>query len=314
MHHQDILTAAHHLITSFTHLLSPLTDEQLAARNKGLERYNLGEFLDAESDLTIAAMAGDSDAQYALGEVTQRSAGTINDAAKAWYRLAGEQSHVYALMRLGDINSLAKARKLAQNLVDVDDADAMLQMYELTKDTYWLSRAGAAGNGEALYLQAILSERTPELRNSPNGNTKLDTLLIRSANLGFPPAMQWLERRPYFALNAGFQTAMLSKRLEKNQLSAVMAYAYALLQVFVDKSDKNRYNVRRDKIKGYGLLWLVVNSTRQYIRHSEAAQTLETITATLNAEQIEAGKKFANDWKKQHPPLSAYNLTYSELK
>lgn len=314
MHHHDPLTCVHTLITSLSPLLSPLTDDQQAARKNGLERYNLGEFEDAETNLTIAATAGDSDAQYALGEVIRHREGTISDAAKAWYRLAGKQHHVYALMRLGDADSLEQARKLANDLADLGNSDAMLQMYELTQDTNWLINAGNAGNGEVLYMLAILNERDPNLSADRNWNARLDNLLRNAAAIGFPPAMYWLCNRPRYARNPAFQTYWLERRLGKNQLSAVLKYAYLLLHIFTDESDMELFSFNYDQVQGYGLLWLVVNTTRQFKRHGEAAEKLRTEAAKMTPDQIEAGKQFANKWKNTHPPMSAYNLTYSDLK
>lgn len=314
MHHHDLLNSAHTLITSLTPLLSPLTDEQKAARKKGLELYNQGDFEDAEADLTIAATAGDSDAQYALGEVIRRRDKAVSDAAKAWYRLAGQQHHVYALMRLGDADSLEKARVLASDLADLGNADGMLQMYELTKDKNWLAQAGSAGSGEALYMLALLNEQDPKLTSDRSWNAKLDNLLRNSAAMGYPPAMQWRSNLPMRIKDVAFQNYWMERRLAKNQLSAVMKYAYLLLHIFTDEFEMERFSFPYNQEQGYGLLWLIVNNAPHFAKHYQVEDKLNAEAAKMTSDEIEAAKKFANTWKKTHPPMSAYNLTYSDLK
>jgi hypothetical protein len=136
--HSDEFTALHTLFTSIHSLFSPLTDPQRAAQARGLKLYHLGEYLDSETNLTVAATAGDRESQYALGEAIRHREGSVSEAAKTWYRLAGAQDHVYSLMRLGDADSIEKAKRLAQAGADIGDADAMLEMYELTQDIAWL--------------------------------------------------------------------------------------------------------------------------------------------------------------------------------
>jgi uncharacterized protein len=313
--HADVFTALHTLIKSIHSLVSPLTDPQRAAKTRGLQRYHLREYLDAESDLTIAATAGDAESQYALGEIFRRREGNTSGSAKKWYELAGAQDHVYSLMRLGDTGALEKAGKLARERADIGDSDAMLEMYELTKDIVWLKKAGVAGNGEAIYIQALLYENDRALRPADsNWDSLRDIMLRKSAQAGFPPAMTWLSNLRVRYRNIPYQRYWLLKRLEHNDLSAVLAYSYALMHYFDTEQNLDRYNFSYDYIKGYGLLWLVVDSTREYIRHREAANLLATLTSRSTPEQIEAGKAFAMEWTDSHPPLCAYPLTYSDLK
>ncbi|QJI44767.1 sel1 repeat family protein [Pseudomonas sp. ADAK2] len=313
--HTDVFTSLHTLITSIHSLVSPLTDPQRAAKTRGLERYRLREYLDAESDLTVAATAGDAESQYALGEIFRRREGNTSGTAKKWYELAGAQDHVYSLMRLGDAGSLEKASKLARERAEIGDSDAMLQMYELTEDIVWLKKANVAGNGEAIYIQTLLYENDESLRPADSKWDSLrDIMLRKSARAGFPPAMTWLSNLKPMYRNIPYQQYWLLKRLEHNDLNAVLTYSYALMHYFDTEEGLDRFNFRFDFTKGLGLLWLVVNNTREYFRHREAANLLATLTSRSTPEQIEAGKAFAREWKDAHPPLSAYALTYSDLK
>lgn len=294
-------------------LLSHLNDEQNAAKENGMRRYKLGEYLDAEAHLAIAATAGDCDSQYALGEAIRRREGSISDAAKAWYRMAGAQNHVYSLMRLGDAESINKARQLAQAGADLEDSDSLLQMYELTHDITWLKKAGNAGNAEADYIRALMLNQRFDAQPPDSSDARLiDALLRRSSDNGFPPAMYWLSKRPNLACNETLLRQIFRGRLDKNHLSAVVTFAYAVLRILSPETPE-RNNFRYNPTVGYGLLWLVVNRTQQYSGRAEAAQTLRKFEAELPSQTIEDGKFFALDWERKHPPMSVYALTYDNL-
>ncbi|MBK5438630.1 sel1 repeat family protein [Pseudomonas sp. TH32] len=304
--HSDALTKLFDLLKSLSALISQLNVQQRAAKRKGLELYQLGEFVECETHLTIPASAGDAQSQFILGDAIRRREGTDSSNAQAWYRLAAAQEHVYALMRLGDDSSLATARLLAQAAADAGDGDAMLQMYELTQDQSWLRKAGDAGCAEAYYIAALLLDKTPD------SDRQRDSMLRQSASKGFPPAMYWLGNMPAYYRNFAYQRTYLEKRLAASQLNSVMTYAAALAGG-ADPS-LSRYDYPVNLTHAYGLYWLVMDSTRQNPRHTEAATRLRELASTLSPEQIEAAKAFGREWRASHPALSEFRLTYSELK
>jgi len=258
--------------------------------------------------LTISASAGDAPSQYALGEAIRRRVGSVGPDAQAWYRLAAAQDHVYALMRLGGETNLAKAKTLAQAGADAGDGEAMLQLYELTKDRSWLRKAGDAGCAEAYYIAALLYNKNPEASDNR------DSMLRYAAFKGFPPAMKWLANTQTYYHNLSYQRIHLEKRLALNDLDGVMTYAGALGGFDIDENGTNRYHYPENKIHAYGLYWLVMDSTRQNPRHGEAAGYLQQLGSALNTEEIDTAKAYGRQWKTEHPALSEFRLTYSDLK
>jgi hypothetical protein len=306
--HSDALTTLFDLLNSLNALISHLTVQQKAAKQRGLELYQLGEFEECEKPLTISASAGDAPSQYALGEAIRRRVGSINTEAQAWYQRAADQGHVYALMRLGGEPNLTKAKNLAQTRADANDGEAMLQLYELTKDRSWLRKAGEAGCAEAYYIAALLYDKNPEASDNR------DSMLRYAAFKGFPPAMKWLANMQTYYRNLSYQRIHLEKRLALNDLDGVMTYAGALGGFDIDQSGTNRYHYPENKIHAYGLYWLVMDSTRQNPRHGEAADFLRQLGSALNTEEIETAKAYGRRWKTEHPALSEFRLTYSDLQ
>ncbi|MHA6576511.1 SEL1-like repeat protein [Pseudomonas yamanorum] len=302
--HSDALTTLFDLLNSLNALISQLTTQQQAAKKRGLELYQLGEFEECETHLTISAAAGDAPSQYTLGEAIRRRVGSVSPEAQTWYRLAADQDHVYALMRLGGETNLAKAKTLAQSGADAGDGEAMLQLYELTQDRSWLVKAGDAGCAEAYYIAALLFDK-----NQASDNR--DSMLRYAAFKDFPPAMTWLCNMPTYYRNLDYQRTYLQKRLALNELDGVMTYAAALARFNVEET--SRYYYPTNLVHAYGLYWLVMDSTRQNARHQEAAAYLQQLSE-LSATQIETAKAYGLQWKADHPALSEFRLTYSDLK
>ncbi|WP_455825311.1 tetratricopeptide repeat protein [Pseudomonas graminis] len=306
--HSDALTTLFDLLNSLSTLITQLNTQQRAAKQKGLDLYQLGEFEESEIHLTVSASAGDAQSQYALGEAIRRRVGSLSTEAQAWYRRAAEQEHVYALMRLGGETNLAKAKTLAQAGANANDGEAMLQLYELTQDRTWLRKAGDAGCAEAYYIAALLYDKNPDATENRN------SMLRYAAFKGFPPAMKWLANMQVYYRNLSYQRIHLEKRLALNDLDGVMTYAGALSGFDIDEDGTNRYYYPANKIHAYGLYWLVMDSTRQNPRHGQAAGFLQQLNGALTAEEIETAKAYGRQWREEHPALSEFRLTYSDLK
>lgn len=306
--HSDALTTLFDLLNSLSTLITQLNTQQHAAKQKGLDLYQLGEFEESEIHLTVSASAGDAQSQYALGEAIRRRVGSVNTDAQAWYRRAADQDHVYALMRLGGETNLAKAKTLAQAGADANDGEAMLQLYELTKDRSWLRKAGDAGCAEAYYIAALLYDKNPEAADNR------DAMLRYAASKGYPRAMKWLANMQTYYYNLSYQQTYLQKRLELNELDGVMTYAEALSEFDLDENGTSRYHYPVNKIHAYGLFWLVMDSTRQNPRHGKATGYLQQLSSALSPEEIESAKAYGRQWRAEHPALSEFRLTYSDLK
>ncbi|EJM74256.1 hypothetical protein PMI29_00609 [Pseudomonas sp. GM49] len=195
--HESALKTLFNLRDSLVMQTTQITELQTQATTKGLALYNLGEFTQSQPYLTIGATVGNRDAQYALGEVFRRRANGLTDDAKKWYGLAAAQKHVYALMRLGDADSLKKARELAQAEADKGNADAMLELYELDQNIATLKKAADAGSMEAQYILAIKYDADKNLiTDSIEREAAIDALLKKAAEGGLSRAITWYANRP----------------------------------------------------------------------------------------------------------------------
>ena len=307
--HTDDLTAFFNMLKSLTALIAELNVLQENARNKGLELYNLGSFRASEPYLNIAAAGGDRAAQYALAEVLRRQQGSITEDAKKWYRLAAAQEDVYALLRLGDSASLDKARQLLPPRIAQGDGEAMLQMYELTKDITWLKKSAGKKFPEALYILALEYDRDNSL--VPTGQTPseaIDRLLQMGAAANFPLAMNWYTNRPQVTQFPSRRREWLEKTAALNDLYGVLKYGYALGH---DSEGRDpEYGYAKSYPFSYGLIWLVVNSATEYQLHNSASVFLADLGKEMSQKEIDLALGFAQTWKDTHPPLSENRLTY----
>lgn len=313
--HPDALTMLFGFLENLTLLIKSVQEQQEIAKKRGMELYNLGEFTHAEAYLKVPACAGDATAQFALGEVFRRQDKAVTEEAKKWYRLAAAQDHVYALMRLADEASVKKAKTLAHAAADGGSGEAMLQMYELTQDIDWLKKSAEANFQEGQYILALRYDKDTTL--IPDGVVRyaaVNDLLKKAADAGFPKAMLWYSNRRPGSNDKAAKRQWLEKRVHISDVNAVLDYGYALSFDYTDEEDANEYGYDRDLVKGYGLIWLVIDSTRDFSQLDTAISNLAQIGDDMTAAQIESAVTFAQDWKRTHGALSEYRLIYNDAR
>lgn len=305
----DDLTTFFNLLNSVTALIADLNVHQESARKKGMELYNLGSFRASESYLILAASAGDRASQYALGEVLRRRDGRITEDCKKWYRLAGAQDDVYALLRLADSESLGKARQILSPRIEQGDGEAMLQMYELTKDFEWLLKSANSRFPEAMYILALEYDRDNSLLpQDQNADTLIDLWLRRAAVANLPLAMNWYSNRPEVTRFPSLRREWLEKTANAGDLHGLLKYGFA---VGHDESGRDpEYGYVKNYPFSYMLVWLVVDSAKEYQLHNSAAVFLEELAKELTQEQIDQAIRFALAWKESIPTLSENRLTF----
>jgi TPR repeat protein len=312
--HESALKTLFNLRDGLVMQTTQITELQTQATTKGLALYNLGEFTQSQTFLTIGATAGNRDAQYALGEVFRRRAKGVSDDAKRWYGMAAAQNHVYALMRLGDDDSLKKARELAQAEADKGNADAMLELYELDQDIATLKKAADAGSMEAQYILAVKYDADQNLiTDSIEREAAIDALLKKAAEGGLTQAMSWYANRPPINRDLPVRRQWLEKRAKLNNVHSLLNYGRALGGFYTTEDGADEYGFVEDLVKSYGLFWLITETTRELSVHTLAAQDLQTIAKDMTTVQIDAAKVFARQWEADHPPMSEYRLTYSSV-
>ncbi|VVN30284.1 hypothetical protein PS662_04844 [Pseudomonas fluorescens] len=313
--HASVLATLFNLCDTLSSRVNQIKDQTSEAAAKGLALYNLGEFAQAKTYLTIGASAGDSASQYALGEVTRRQAGSVTDDAKKWFQLAGAQNHVYALIRLADAASLKKAKDLAQANADKGDAEAMLELYEMDQKIETLKKAADAGSMEAKYILAVKYDKDQTLiADGVLRRSTIDTLLQTAAVGGFSKAIHWYANRPPVSVNLPVRRQWMEKRAALSDVNGLLEYGYALGGVYAnDDGVDTEYGTTQDLVKGYGLIWLVIETTREFRRHTEARGNLAAIAEDMTQEQITAGKAFAKQWELTHPAMSEFRLTFNDV-
>jgi TPR repeat protein len=313
--HPDALMMLFGFLENLTVLIKSVQEQQETAKKRGMELYNLGEFTHSQAYLNVPACAGDAAAQFALGEVARRRDNAVTEEANKWYRLAAAQDHVYALMRLADEASVNKAKTLAQAAADGGSGEAMLQMYELTQDIEWLKKSAEANFQEGQYILALRYDRdTTLIPDEVVRYAAVNDLLKRAAIAGFPKAMHWYSNRRPDSNDNDAKRQWLEERVHISDVNAVLDYGYALSFDYTDEEDVNEYGYEQDLVKGYGLIWLVIDSTRDFFQLDTAISNLAQIGGGMTAEQIESAVTFAQDWKRTHGALSEYRLTYNDAR
>lgn len=305
----DDLTAFFDLINSLTALIADLNVHQENARKRGIELYNLGSFRASEPYLTIAASAGDRASQYALGEVLRRRDHRITEDAQKWFQLAAAQGDVYALLRLGDSESLEKAGQLLTPRIEQGDGEAMLQQYELTRDITWLKKAANTRFPEAMYILALEYNRDNSLvPPGENADVEIDRWLQRAAMAGMPLAMNWYSNRPQVTRFPSLRREWLEKAANAGDLYAILKYGFAVGHGESGRDPEYGY-VKNDAFS-YMLVWIVVDAAKEYQLHNSAATFLAELAKDLPPEHIEQAVRFAHAWKQSRPALSENRLTY----
>jgi TPR repeat protein len=319
--HTDFLTSLLNSLNTLGSLITQLNDEQKAARKKGLQFYNLGEYRESEAYLMIAATAGDCDSQYALAQVIKHRESSLKEEDKThtereWYAKAGAQGDVRALLRLADETSLAKAKELAQERADHGDSEAMLQLYVVTKDIEWMKKSAEAGFLEAQYILADHYDNDHSLiPNAQERETAIDGWLKRAADAGFPKAIHWYSNRPHISHDLPVRKEWLLKWTETNDVWSLFYYASALGGVYHDEKGIDvEYGLEENLVNAYGLMWLILESHKEFKARQSISDGFSQIAEDLSETDKEAGKAFAQEWKRTHPPMSEYRLTYSDIK
>lgn len=305
-------------------VLSPawaqLTVEQEDAKKQGVTYYHMKKSKLAAPYLTEAANAGDIESQYYMGEIERRKSMFMSAEAQAWYEKAAEQGDIYAMIRLrsGDkmlcillkscgpeVKSPGEwgeiARKLAQERARLGDGEAMFQLYFLTRDFGWLKKSAEAGFAEGQDWLGVQYEQgrrfflTPGLRKR-----EVERLYRVAAEAGYVPAIRNLRRLMWEKSDMNGYRYWTKVGAEFGDFEITFSYAAWTAHT------PNQVNYPLDLVKGYGLTLLVAQSEPGTWRKSYGEEALIEVAAKMTPEQIEAGKAFAEEWKRTHPPISRF--------
>ncbi|WP_124421738.1 MULTISPECIES: sel1 repeat family protein [Pseudomonas fluorescens group] len=225
------------------------------------ERYEEAEFY-----LTFPGLAGEAEAQYAMATCTGYQLGGFRypfAQTLRWLRLAAAQDHVLALMWLGDSQSLAKAKALSTTGAAQGDIQSMFNLYALTQDITWLTKAADTGNPGALYKLAQTYREHPGLMpNAVERTAEIEVLCQRAADSGYPWALADRVFSPASTATMVEKQRRLAQLAWTGDPDGLLEYGYALAGLARDKTKPARtYGMDRDLPKAYAALKFEWNRT-----------------------------------------------------
>lgn len=299
---------------------SQLTPEQEAAKIRGLTLFNQHKAISAEPFLTIAAEAGDREAQFYLGKAIQFNKRYMTTEVQKWYTAAAEQGDMYSMYQLAyNGNDLCHvmgncpqgtrtAREwkgllitTAQPLAEQGDGEAMYMMYLSTGDLEWLKKPANPGFPFKPYWLAIRYKNGEGFIFPPwQRSDRIMELYKEAAEGGYPPAMYGYAERLISKGDLSSASIWLKKCAETGYETGLSDYAYSLSE------PGNRWGIPTDYVKSYGLmsLMLELNGGGNVLVFINGE--LPRIAKHLTPEQIEEAKKIGAEWKATHPPLSFF--------
>jgi TPR repeat protein len=308
------------LIIAFANPASAeLSSEQLSAKTQGITFYNQYKAVSATPFLTIAAEAGDHEAQYYLGESLRRKNHYMNPEARKWYEASAAQGDLYAMIQLGrsekdlctfsndcppdqkkPIEWLNQAKNIAMPKAIQGDAEAMYILYELTLDDAWLEKAAMAGNALAQYWMGVGYQQGEGFFLPWKRGEAVAKWFKASAEGGYPKAMM-----EYAAIL--FESGDIEGFRHWNEQAALVGYADTVYGYGSDIAhEPDTYGFPLDIIKGYALVYLLSELDGGGGMQVNVEYKLPLIAAKMTPEQIIEAKEFAKKWKSTHPPLSFF--------
>ena len=307
------------LLITFASTAIALSDFELAMKSRGITLYNQLKAVSASPLLRIAAEAGDHEAQYYLAESLRQKNSYMNPEAKKWYEMAAAQGDLYAMIQLGRVkNDLCKisedcpatekkpsdwlnqASSIAQPKAEDGNADAMYIMYELTLDTTWLEKAAAKNHQISQYFLAKSYNQGDGFFLPWKRSEAVENLFRASAEGGYPPSMM-----EYGALL--YEKGDIEGFRHWNEQAALASYATTVYGYGSDLAhEPDTYGFPFDVVKGYALVYTLKELDGGGGLQERVESKLAKIEAKMTAEQIEAAKKFSQEWAASHPPLSFF--------
>ncbi|MBK5418540.1 sel1 repeat family protein [Pseudomonas sp. TH31] len=296
-----------------------LTTTQESAKTRGIILYNQYKAISATPFLSIAAEAGDHEAQYYLGESLRRKNHYMNPEARKWYEASAAQGDLYAMIQLGrsekdlcqisndcpsdqkqPIEWLKQAQNIAKPKAENGDAESMYIMYELTVDKNWLKRAADAGHPIAQYWMGITEKQGEGFFLPWQRQESIEKWFKASAEGGYPKGMR------EYAIFLGEKNDMDGYR-KWNEKSALTGYVSTIFEYGSDLAhEPDLYGYPLDAVKGYALIYMLKELDGGGGMQADVKDQLQKISSKITSEQIAEAKKVAESWKETHPPLSFF--------
>ncbi|MGE8145243.1 tetratricopeptide repeat protein [Pseudomonas frederiksbergensis] len=296
-----------------------LNSEQILAKTQGITFYNQYKATSAMPFLTIAAEAGDHEAQYYLGESLRRKNHYMNPEARRWYEASAAQGDLYAMIQLGrsekdlckftndcspnqklPIEWLNQAKDVAMPKTIQGDVEAMYIMYELTGDEEWLEKSALAGHALAQYWMGVSSQQGEGFFLPWKRGEAIEKWFKASAEGGYPKSMM-----EYAAIL--FEKSDIKGFRYWNEQAALAGYASTVYGYGSDLAhEPDTYGFPFNIVKGYALIYLLRELDGGGGILDLAESKLQKIASKMTPEQIVEAEKFAKTWKATHAPMSFF--------
>lgn len=178
------------------------------------------------------------------------------------------------------------------------DGEAMLVLYFLEGNLEWLVRSAHAGIPESQYKLARVYETGGGVFfNSSARYREIRKWLLAAASENHVPAMR-----------------LLIKDLKDYQHLEAMEWARNAIRIGDLNTTYEYYQVdmgEEDRaVSSYGLLSLIADSDVAAGIAEKTTEKMAKLRKKMTPQQISAGKAFAEEWKKTHPPLSRFLPKY----
>lgn len=296
-----------------------LTLQQRSAKDSGIVLYNQYKAISAIPFLTIAAEAGDHEAQYYLAEALRTKNHYVDPDARSWYEASANQGDLYAMIQLGRIEKdlcdivkgctppqkepiewLNEAKNQASKKAKSGSAEAMYIMYEVTLDDSWLEKSAIAGNSQAQYWLAVLYKQGKGLFLPWNRSKEVEKWFKLSSEKGNPKSMM-----EYAALR--YEKGDIDGFRYWNEQAALVGNAESVYNFGSYLAhEPDTFGFPYDPVKGYSLV-----SSLQTLDGGGGMQVnvkykLPIIAAKLTSSQIAEANELSKKWALTPPPLSFF--------
>ncbi|UFQ01319.1 tetratricopeptide repeat protein [Pseudomonas fitomaticsae] len=294
---------------------------QKTARDSGIALFRQSDWYDSQPLLTIAAEAGDRDAQYYLGEAIRLSKRYITAEAKKWYEAAAEQGDLYAMLRLSKEDDLCtimdscsekgakdwreQVLKAANERAVKGDTEAMTVLFTAGQGISWLEKAAEGGDSYAQQLLASVYKSGAGWFFIPGSREKEINRLFKSSSEGGNPRGMFLYANYLYDHNGSKEEIAhwVKKAAENSHIDSLITYAYKIS----DPSNELGYPVNLKE--AYSLI-LILSKLEAGTAPKDAKRKLPELESQMKPDEIKQGIEFSKEWKKTHPPLSYFDPIY----
>ena len=318
MHYRSLASIIFVFLAFASHSAMALTGTQATAKEKGITLFN--QYKSAETELRIAAEAGDAEAQFYLAEEIRQKSQYITPEAKKWLEAASAQGDLYAMLRLArSDNDLCTTMKncppgqktsaewmnivkdLATSKAEKGDAESAYVMYLATGQLEWLKKSAESGFAQGQWLLTIrYKEGNGSFLLPWKRSEAVENWAKASAVGGNPKGMM-----EYAAIL--FEKGDMESFRYWNEQAASIGFATTVYGYGSDLAhEPDTYGFPYDIIKGYALIYLLKELDGGGGMDANVNDKLPKIAAKMTQTQIAEAKVFAQKWKATHPPLSFF--------